>query len=47
MGTMETLYVTCTSLGTLMFVLVFANYFLDSGEEPEAAKPAPGKAKRN
>jgi len=44
MGTMETLYAACTGLGTVIFILIFVNYYLESGDEEEA--PAPGSRRK-
>jgi hypothetical protein len=47
MGGLETLYGTCTGLGTAILVLIFVNYYLEAESEPETtATQSAGKAKR-
>jgi hypothetical protein len=35
MVTVESLYGFCTALGTIIFVLIFLNYYLEAKSEPE------------
>ena len=39
MVSMESLYGLCTGLGTIIFILIFANYFLE-GQETREKEPA-------
>ena len=39
MGAMESLYVACTTIGTLIFGLIFINYFVEaSANENDSEK---------
>jgi hypothetical protein len=42
MGAMEKLYVICTFLGTFLFVLLFASYYLEADAEDATLVRKPG-----
>ena len=48
--TMESLYSTCTALGTAIFILIFLNYFLegqaDRNDEEKTKTPVTKKDKK-
>lgn len=41
MGAMESLYKVCTYLGTLIFLLLFLNYYLEAKGEVSSAEDGP------
>ena len=43
----RTLYKTCTFLGTLIFILIFVNYYLEAKEEERSSKQKEGETQKN